>query len=76
MRQIQRNGPCLADDIEVRAADDGRVVILNRRTHAYASSPFLPTPENIESVMQQCFEAGQRAKAAEVRAALSIGDCV
>jgi hypothetical protein len=77
MRQIQRNGPRFVDDIQVAntirdGEETGQVYILNRRTHSLASGDFKPTAENIESVMKQCFEAGQQAKAAELRNVLGV----
>jgi hypothetical protein len=77
MRQIERNGPCFVDDIQVcntmrGGKETGEVYVRNRRTHALSSGDFKPTAENIESVMKQCFEAGQQAKAAELRNVLGV----
>jgi hypothetical protein len=74
MRQIERNGPLFVDDIQVTSdgTKSGDILLLNRRTHALMSNAFAPTIENIESIMKQCFEAGQRAKAAELCAVLGI----
>jgi hypothetical protein len=77
MRQIERNGPCFVDDIQVCNAvrggkETGEVYVMNRRTHSSSSGDFKPTAENIESVMKQCFEAGQQAKAAELRNVLGV----
>jgi hypothetical protein len=71
MRQIERNGPLFADDIQV-VDDKGGVFILNQRTKALMSGVFRLTAENMQDVMKQCFEAGQQAKAAELRKVLGI----
>jgi hypothetical protein len=74
MNIIERNGPQSAEQIKVEDYPaHGQMRILNQETRAFMSHGFTPTAANIQALARECFEAGRRAKAREIREALGDG---